>query len=137
MSTNQLFPTSVVGSLPRPDHVKDLINDAAPVPPDEYRRLMGLAVCSAVALQELAGLDVVTDGEWWRKSYIGVIAELAHGFRVDSYPDGRPARTRLNRAVASACSGRSRERIRTRRSGGSGSRRSAGSSRGWTPGGSP
>lgn len=90
MSTNLLFPTSVVGSLPRPDHVKDLINDAAPVPPDEYRRLMGLAVASAVALQELAGLDVITDGEWWRKSYIGVIAELAHGFRVDRYPDGRP-----------------------------------------------
>ncbi|HET6574207.1 MAG TPA: cobalamin-independent methionine synthase II family protein [Fimbriiglobus sp.] len=88
--TTPLFPTSVVGSLPRPDHVKDLINDAAPVPPDEYRRLMELAVGSAVALQELAGLDVVTDGEWWRKSYLGVIAELAHGFRVDRYPDGRP-----------------------------------------------
>jgi 5-methyltetrahydropteroyltriglutamate--homocysteine methyltransferase len=90
MSTKQLFPTSVVGSLPRPDYVKDLINDAPPVPPDEYRRLMERAVASAVALQELAGLDVVTDGEWWRKSYIGVIAELAHGFKVDQYPDGRP-----------------------------------------------
>jgi 5-methyltetrahydropteroyltriglutamate--homocysteine methyltransferase len=90
MGTAQLFPTSVVGSLPRPDHVKDLINDAAPVPPDEYRRLMGLAVGSAVALQEMAGLDVVTDGEWWRKSYIGVIAELAHGFEVGRFPDGRP-----------------------------------------------
>jgi 5-methyltetrahydropteroyltriglutamate--homocysteine methyltransferase len=90
MTATHLFPTSVVGSLPRPDYVKDLIHEAAPVPPDEYRRLMGLAVSSAVALQEMAGLDVVTDGEWWRKSYIGVIAELAHGFRVDRYPDGRP-----------------------------------------------
>lgn len=89
MSTTRLFPTSVVGSLPRPDYVKDLINDDA-LPPDEYRRRMELAVCSAVALQEMAGLDVVTDGEWWRKSYVGVIAELAHGFRVDRYPDGRP-----------------------------------------------
>ena len=34
------------------------------------------AVGYAVALQEQAGLDVVTDGEWWRKSYIGVIAAL-------------------------------------------------------------
>jgi 5-methyltetrahydropteroyltriglutamate--homocysteine methyltransferase len=90
MSTNQLFPTSVVGSLPRPDYVKDLINDTAPVPPDEYRRLMALAVSSAVALQEMAGLDVVSDGEWWRKSYIGVIAELAHGFELSRFPDGRP-----------------------------------------------
>jgi 5-methyltetrahydropteroyltriglutamate--homocysteine methyltransferase len=90
MTANQLFPTSVVGSLPRPDFVKDLINDAVAVPPEEYRRLMGLAIESAVALQEAAGLDVVTDGEWWRKSYIGVIAELAHGFELGHYPDGRP-----------------------------------------------
>ena len=87
---SHLFPTSVVGSLPRPDYVKDLINGAVPVSPDEYRRLMGLAVSAAVALQEAAGLDVVTDGEWWRKSYIGVIAELAHGFELGTYPDGRP-----------------------------------------------
>jgi 5-methyltetrahydropteroyltriglutamate--homocysteine methyltransferase len=88
--TAQLFPTSVVGSLPRPDYVKDLINDAVSVPPDEYRRLMGMAITSAIALQEAAGLDVVTDGEWWRKSYIGVIAELAHGFELSHYSDGRP-----------------------------------------------
>jgi 5-methyltetrahydropteroyltriglutamate--homocysteine methyltransferase len=90
MSSSPLFPTSVVGSLPRPDYVKDLINDTVPVPPDEYRRLMGLAITSAVALQESAGLDVITDGEWWRRSYIGVIAELAHGFELGRYPDGRP-----------------------------------------------
>src|SRR5262245_9632981 len=85
-----LFPTSVVGSLPRPDYVKDLINDEVGVTPEEYRRLMGQAITSAVALQEAAGLDVVTDGEWWRKSYIGVIAELAHGFELGRFPDGRP-----------------------------------------------
>jgi 5-methyltetrahydropteroyltriglutamate--homocysteine methyltransferase len=79
-----------VGALARPHYVKDLINAAVPVPPDEYRRLMGLAITSAVALQEAAGLDVITDGEWWRKSYIGVIAELAHGFELGTYPDGRP-----------------------------------------------
>jgi 5-methyltetrahydropteroyltriglutamate--homocysteine methyltransferase len=90
MSANLLFPTSVVGSLPRPDHVKDLINDAIPLAPDEYQRLMKLAITSAVAMQEMAGLDVVSDGEWWRKSYIGVIAELAHGFEVGRFPDGRP-----------------------------------------------
>lgn len=89
-NTLPLFPTSVVGSLPRPDYVKDLINDAVPLAPEEYRRLMGLAVSSAVALQEAAGLDVITDGEWWRKSYIGVIAELAHGFELGRFPDGRP-----------------------------------------------
>ena len=37
---------------------------------------MASAIRYVVALQEAAGLDVVTDGEWRRKSYIGVIAEL-------------------------------------------------------------
>lgn len=51
---------------------------------------MGAAVSYAVALQEQAGLDVVSDGEWWRKSYLGVMAELANGFELGTYPDGRP-----------------------------------------------
>ncbi len=91
MSGEVLFPTSVIGSLPRPRFVKDLIADDGPIPGDEYRRLMQAAIQTAVAMQEAAGLDVVTDGEWWRKSYIGVIAELAHGFELSRHPaDGRP-----------------------------------------------
>jgi 5-methyltetrahydropteroyltriglutamate--homocysteine methyltransferase len=91
MTGNLLFPTSVIGSLPRPQFVKDLIADDCPIQGEEYRRLMGNAIRAAVALQETAGLDVITDGEWWRKSYIGVIAELAHGFELSRNPaDGRP-----------------------------------------------
>ncbi len=77
--------------MPRPDYVKDLISDDFEVSPRDYRRLMEAAIRSVVALQECAGLDVITDGEWWRKSYIGVIAELAHGFELSRNPaDGRP-----------------------------------------------
>ena len=90
MSTTPLFPTSVVGSLPRPAFVLDLINDRPPLPPERYQAEMEAAVRFAVAMQEHAGIDVITDGEWWRKSYIGVIAELAHGFEVGTLPDGRP-----------------------------------------------
>src|SRR5438477_13157909 len=81
-----LFPTSVIGSLPRPQFVKDLIADDCPIQGDEYRRLMGNAIRAAVALQETAGLDVITDCEWWRKSYICVIAELANGFEPSINP---------------------------------------------------
>src|SRR5438552_152667 len=88
-----LFPTSVVGSLPRPAFVLDLINDRPPLPADRYTHEMQAAVRYAVAMQEHAGLDVITDGEWWRKSYIGVIAELAHGFELGHAPDGRPITT--------------------------------------------
>jgi 5-methyltetrahydropteroyltriglutamate--homocysteine methyltransferase len=52
---------------------------------------MDAAIRYVVAMQEEAGLDVVTDGEWRRRSYIGVIAELAHGFTVGfNLEDGRP-----------------------------------------------
>src|SRR6476661_7456296 len=85
-----LFPTSVVGSMPRPDFVRDLISDET-ISREDYDRRMEAAVRYVVALQEHAGLDVLTDGEWWRKSYIGVIADLAHGFELGTNPaDGRP-----------------------------------------------
>src|SRR5437870_8365037 len=89
-SMKSLFPSSVVGSLPRPAFVLDLINDRPPLPREEYQQRMQAAVAYAVALQEHAGLDVLNDGEWGRKSYIGVIAELAHGFELGTLPDGRP-----------------------------------------------
>src|SRR3954470_13842529 len=85
-----LFPTSVVGSLPRPAFVLDLINERPPLARAEYEQRMQAAVRYAVAMQEQSGLDVLTDGEWWRKSYIGVIAELANGFELGTLPDGRP-----------------------------------------------
>lgn len=84
-----LFPASVVGSLPRPQHVRELIDRPSWSEADE--RAMDCAVRYAISLQEAAGLDVVTDGEWRRRSYIGVIAELAHGFALEvNLADGRP-----------------------------------------------
>jgi len=85
-----LFPSSVVGSLPRPAFVLDLINQSKPLSQEQFQQRMESAIRYAVAMQEQAGLDVVTDGEWGRKSYIGVIAELAHGFDLGFLPDGRP-----------------------------------------------
>ena len=86
-----LFPASIIGSMPRPGFVKDLISGESPWSEDQYERWMGAAIRSVVAMQEAAGLDIVSDGEWWRKSYIGVIAELAHGFELSRNPaDGRP-----------------------------------------------
>lgn len=91
MGSKLLFPTSVVGSMPRPAFVKDLISGDSTLATGEYERLMRSSIHAVVALQECAGLDVLTDGEWWRKSYIGVIAELAHGFELSVNPaDGRP-----------------------------------------------
>jgi len=91
MNSSSLFPTSVVGSMPRPDFVKDLIFGDDIVSDEERQSRMDAAIRYVVALQEQAGIDVITDGEWRRKSYIGVIAELAHGFELSKNPiDGRP-----------------------------------------------
>ena len=86
-----LFPASVVGSMPRSLFIQDLINDKPPLPLERYEAEMDAAIRYIVAVQEHAGVDVITDGEWRRKSYIGVIAELAHGFELSLNPqDGRP-----------------------------------------------
>ncbi len=80
-----LFPTSVVGSLPRPDAVRALLDR------DDSQVQLDTAIREAVDLQENAGIDILTDGEWRRASYIGVIAQLAHGFELGTNPaDGRP-----------------------------------------------
>ncbi len=84
-----MFPASVVGSLPRPPEVLRLMGKSSWTQEDE--NALDNAVRSAIAMQEQAGLDVITDGEWRRRSYIGVIAELAHGFTLETNPaDGRP-----------------------------------------------
>jgi len=101
MVQSQLFPASIIGSMPRPDFVKDLISDDCPFSDEDRQRWMRAAIRSVVALQEAAGLDIVSDGEWWRKSYIGVIAELAHGFELSLNPaDGRPWTVVVDRLAA-------------------------------------
>ncbi|MBM3568074.1 MAG: hypothetical protein FJX46_04885 [Alphaproteobacteria bacterium] len=89
MTALPLFPASIVGSIPRPQVVRELIDKPAWDAADTAT--MDAAVRFVVAMQERAGLDVVNDGEWRRRSYIGVIAELAHGFTLETNPaDGRP-----------------------------------------------
>ncbi|NKB68765.1 MAG: hypothetical protein GKR89_17000 [Candidatus Latescibacteria bacterium] len=84
-----LFPTSVVGSMPRSDFVRELVLED--IPSGHDGAALDAAVAYVIALQEGTGLDVITDGEWRRASYIGIIAELAHGFEVGTHPeDGRP-----------------------------------------------
>jgi 5-methyltetrahydropteroyltriglutamate--homocysteine methyltransferase len=85
-----LFPTTVIGSLPRPAWVRDVILDrkAGRLSEAEADRLLDPAVDTAIRLQERAGLDEVTDGEWRRESYVKVFAERVRGFRPDLNPSG-------------------------------------------------
>jgi 5-methyltetrahydropteroyltriglutamate--homocysteine methyltransferase len=88
-----LFPTSVIGSLPRPAWLLDVMQDflAGRVSRQEWERACDQAIPFAVALQETAGIDVITDGEWRREGYFQVFYERVEGFQ----PDLIQGRTRL------------------------------------------
>ena len=71
-----------IGSLLRPDYLKaarDELERGA-VTPGEFKRIEDRAVDEAVALQESAGLDVVTDGEQRRYAFFGHLIDALEGF---------------------------------------------------------
>jgi len=88
-----LFPTAVIGSLPRPAWLLDLLAEyvAGRLTAAEWQHACDQAVPFAVALQETAGIDIITDGEWRREGYFQVFYERVDGFK----PDLIPGRTRL------------------------------------------
>jgi 5-methyltetrahydropteroyltriglutamate--homocysteine methyltransferase len=90
-----LFPTTVIGSLPRPGWVSDLVLDrkANNVDAAEAWEKLHPACEAAIKLQEQAGLDELTDGEWRRESYVKVFAEKVHGFTDDLLDNAGNART--------------------------------------------
>ena len=80
------FYTHGIGSLPRPQAVRDLLSGKRELPAAEYHRRLDDFVLFAIRLQEQAGLDVVSDGEWRRSQYIREFLERVGGFeRVRRY----------------------------------------------------
>jgi 5-methyltetrahydropteroyltriglutamate--homocysteine methyltransferase len=74
--------SDVVGSLLRPPELLEAREacDAGRLEPAEFKRVEDRAVDDAVALQEDAGLDVVTDGEQRRYAFFGHLIEALEGF---------------------------------------------------------
>ena len=74
--------TDVVGSLIRPDWLLDARaqRDVGKIGDDELAAIEDRAVDEAIALQETAGIDVVTDGEMRRLSFQSQLAEAVDGF---------------------------------------------------------
>jgi len=75
-----IFYTQGIGSLPRPKVVRDLLARRDQMPPEQFRRTLDEMVIFAIRLQEQVGLDVVSDGEWRRKHYIGEFLSRVGGF---------------------------------------------------------
>src|SRR5262245_40741539 len=77
-----LFPTTVVGSMPRPQYVKDLLRAGSRTGQHDetWQRRMDDAVRFVIDMQEQAGIDILSDGEWRRETYVDVVAEIMDGF---------------------------------------------------------
>lgn len=87
MTTDSLFPTSVIGSLPRPKWVIDrlLQHQGGGLSDDALDAAMDNAIAFAIGLQEAAGIDIISDGEWRRIGYFEVFAQRVGGFRKAEY----------------------------------------------------
>ena len=87
MTSTQLFPTSVIGSLPRPKWVLDLLIDyqEGRLDDEALDRAMNHAVPFAIGLQEVANIDIISDGEWRRIGYFEVFAQMVGGFQRGEY----------------------------------------------------
>lgn len=80
----QSFTTSVVGSLPRPESVKSAFESyqAGRISRDDFEERCGRAVSDRVGLQERAGIDVITDGEQRRPSFVAFLGDKIPGFKL-------------------------------------------------------
>ena len=72
--------THPIGSLPRPREVHQLLAVRDRMPAEQFQPRMDEMVESAIRLQEAAGLDVVSDGEWRRSQYILEFLSRIGGF---------------------------------------------------------
>ena len=78
------FRADHIGSLLRPKRLRDAFKQlsATAISEAEFRRVQDDAIRAAVKLQEDAGLEVVTDGEFRRTSYWARFVQLTQGLGV-------------------------------------------------------
>jgi 5-methyltetrahydropteroyltriglutamate--homocysteine methyltransferase len=77
-----IWRSDVVGSLLRPDYLLAARErlERGDLSPSPFKAIEDRAVDEAIALQETAGLDVVTDGEMRRYAFYGHLIEALDGF---------------------------------------------------------
>jgi 5-methyltetrahydropteroyltriglutamate--homocysteine methyltransferase len=87
-STNRILTTHV-GSIPRPESIRELLRArlaGRPVDEDELAARVREAVADVVRRQAEAGIDVVSDGEMSKTSFLAYADERLTGF-VEVQPD--------------------------------------------------
>lgn len=80
-----LFPTQVIGSLPRTQSVRALLfaGMEGHLKRQEFEKRMDEHVIFAIRMQELAGINIISDGEWRRHHYVEEFTDRVGGFVRD------------------------------------------------------
>ena len=80
-----------IGSLPRPRWIIDLVNlrQEGRMTEEEMNRAIDPAIQFAIATQEQAGMDYVSDGEWRRFTYFTGFMDAVEGFAKDVFQVNR------------------------------------------------
>jgi len=65
--------------------VVDLVNEreAGTVREEDFQKALDQVVLFAIAMQEKAGIDIITDGEWRRRTYFTGFSQAISGFQKD------------------------------------------------------
>jgi len=76
------FTTSVVGSFPRPRWLIDAFDrlNKGEMKKEEFELLLDDAVKLTIKEEELAGIDLITDGEMQRTSFVSFVGQRIPGF---------------------------------------------------------
>jgi 5-methyltetrahydropteroyltriglutamate--homocysteine methyltransferase len=76
-----IYRADTIGSMLRPAHLKDARKAwmAGTLPTHKFKRIEDRAVDAAIALQEGAGFEIVTDGEMRRLVFTGTLTEAIDG----------------------------------------------------------
>ncbi len=108
-----VYRAQTIGSMLRPQHLKQAREDAAAgrLSPAELKRVEDEAVDDAIAVQEQAGLDVVTDGEMRRGHFTGSLSEAVTGLEdVPAAPHSWHGANELRYSHQKAVTGKLRRR---------------------------
>jgi len=86
-----IFRADIIGSILRPGYLKEARTawNAGKLSTPEFKRVEDRAVDEAIALQERAGLEVVTDGEMRRLIFTGTLTEAIDGISAIPSPSWR------------------------------------------------
>lgn len=77
-----MFRSDVVGSLLRPDYLKDarVRHETGELSDALFKQIEDRAVAEAIELQQRAGVQVITDGEMRRYAFYGHLIDAVEGF---------------------------------------------------------